>query len=76
MLSWHVRLKLIRRNISVSSTIKNFSSLRKKEKRILSSYESGFEGGASIFFCVITFTLTLGVPSEILPLAKDCERDL
>ena len=36
-----------------------------------------FEGRGSIFFfCVITFTLTLGVLSEILPLAKDCEREL
>ena len=74
-LSWQVRLKLFRRNIRVSLTIKNFSSLRKKKKRILSSYESGFEGRASIFF-VLTITLTLGVPCEILPLAKDCEREL
>ena len=28
------------------------------------------------FFRVITFTLTLGVPCEILPLAKDCDREL
>ena len=28
------------------------------------------------FFRVITFTLTLAVPCEILPLAKDCEREL
>ena len=28
------------------------------------------------FFRVITFTLTLGVPSETLPLAKDCKREL
>ena len=31
-------------------TIKNVSSLRKKKKRILSSYESGFEGRATIAF--------------------------
>ena len=51
-------------------------SAKKKKKQIPRSYESGFEGTASIFFPVITFTLTLGVPSEILPLAKDCESEL
>ena len=30
----------------------------------------------AFFFRIITFTPTLGVPSEILPLAKDCEREL
>ena len=30
----------------------------------------------AFFFRVIAFTLTLGVPSEILPLAKDCEGEL
>ena len=36
---------------SVFQTITNFSQLeKKKNKRKLSSYESGFEGRASIFF--------------------------
>ena len=44
------RLKLIRRNISVSSTSK--ISAKKKKKWIPSSYESGFQGKASIFFAL------------------------
>ena len=37
---------------SVFQTIKNLSQLEKKKKRKLSSYESGFEGRASIFFAL------------------------
>ena len=56
-LSWHVRLKLLRRKIRVSNDHMQISvSKRKKKKRKLSSYQSRFEGRASIFFCFIAFT--------------------
>ena len=54
-LSWHVRLKLLRRKIRVSNDHKFQSVREKKKQRKLSSYQSRFEGRASTFFCVIAF---------------------
>ena len=57
LLSWHVRLELLRRKIRVSNDQK-FQSVREKKRRGKNSVHmsrSGFEGRASIFFRVMAF---------------------